>query len=241
MKKLIPVVLSMCLLLVPMAGPVSADAHGQPPAAAEPAAQPELSPVPDIEPEAPDMHPAAPGEEEPPEDDFVPGCVPADSALTDAIVLPVTALVLSMAEQDLTYDSRSDVFVWNALYYTLSLYGQMDDRAGLGGGELEFPSETAQDYLAALFAGAAGLPELPEELLDRVSYDPESDQFLLSQGDFGMAEVCLEALLRQPDGTCTASGVLAALEDGSVLCRFQVTLVENDTMFGFSICGLTLE
>lgn len=49
----------------------------------------------------------------------------------DAMVAPVNALVMCMVEQGLAYNDQDDVFLWNSLYYMLSLCGQMDERAEL--------------------------------------------------------------------------------------------------------------
>lgn len=256
MKKFIPVLLVLCLLLVPMAGNVSADDHEQtsfageqsPAAPAAPADPAEHAP--DREQPAENMPDSAPAEAETPameeeearEElvDYTPGSVPADSAPLDAILLPVNALVLSMVEQGMTYDDGSDEFVWNVLYYMLSLYGQVDSRVELVEDTLILPAETAQDYLAALFSGRSDLPALPESLTDRVVYDPENDQFLLARGDFGLAESRLGPVERAADGTCLVGGTLTALDTEEVLCTFRAVLAENDTMFGFSILDLTI-
>ena len=73
--------------------------------------------------------PAAPAAGE-----FIPGDVPAQSGTMDAMVAPVNALVMCMVEQGLAYNDQDDVFLWNSLYYMLSLCGQMDERAELTDG-----------------------------------------------------------------------------------------------------------
>ena len=75
--------------------------------------------------------PAAPAAGE-----FIPGDVPAQSGTMDAMVAPVNALVMCMVEQGLAYNDQDDVFLWNSLYYMLSLCGQMDERAELTDADL---------------------------------------------------------------------------------------------------------
>ena len=84
---------------------------------------------------------------------FPAGSVPAEAEWTEGIRLPVHALVLSMWEHDLAYDIGSAPFVWNALYYALSLYGEMDDRAQRTEEALLLPSEAVNDFARALFSG----------------------------------------------------------------------------------------
>lgn len=175
-----------------------------------------------------------------PEAEFVPGTVPAQSAALDGVIPPVNALVLSMLEQGLTYDDTDEVFLWNSLYYMISLYGQMDSRAELTDDMLIIPSETAADYAAALFSNYHGLPALPEQMQDRVSYDPDSDTYSLARGDAGLAEIRLDSVQELADGAVLVTGSLMALEDESSLCRFEAQLIPNQSMFGYSVCGLNI-
>ena len=216
MKKLIPVLLALCLLAAPMIVMVSAGNNEQviPQSFAS-------------ETNAPDVV-------------FLAGSVPADSKLTDAITLPIHALVLSMLEHELTYDVWSAPFVWNALYYALSLYGQTDERAQLTDEALLLPSEVVNDFSRALFAELNELPALPAELEGFVSCDPASDVYILALGDFALTRIQLDALAPLPDGSFALNGSLTSLEDGSPLCSFLITLVENDSMFGFSILDVSL-
>ena len=213
-KTWIPLLLVTALLAVPMAGGALAD--GQ-----EPASDPPVLSAPQA---------AAPEQELCPA-----GGAPAQSTRLDALYPPVNALVLSMVEQGMEYDERSDTFVWNVLYYMLSLYGQMDSRAQLTDQALVIPRETAQDFLAALFAGRGQLPDLPGDLSGRIRYDRSGDQFMLELGDAGLTECRLDALEPQMDGTCLLNGELVSLDSEETLYRFQVTLEENESMFGYAI------
>lgn len=210
MKNLIPFLLALYLLVAPMTARVSADDH-----TATASVVIDQTTNPDVA--------------------FPDGTVPADSERTDAILLPIHALVLSMTEHDMTYDAQSAPFVWNALYYTLSLCGEMDDRAQRTDDALLLPSEAVNDFARALFAGLEQLPDLPAELDGFISYDAAADTYHLWLGDFALTRTVLEGLTKQPDGTFAAQGTLLALEDDSPLCSFRITLLENDTMFGFSI------
>ena len=96
--------------------------------------------------------------------EFIPGDVPAQSGTMDAMVAPVNALVMCMVEQGLAYNDQDDVFLWNSLYYMLSLCGQMDERAELTDDMLILPAETVADYAGALFSNFDGLPALPREM-----------------------------------------------------------------------------
>ena len=175
-----------------------------------------------------------------PAEGYMPGDVPAESTAMDAMVPPINALVLCMLEQDLVYDEDSDVFLWNSLYYMVSLYGQMDTRAELTDDTLILPSETMRDYAAALFTNYAGLPALPAHLKDRVRYDAAQDCYYLARGDAGLSETRVDQANRLPGGLLQVSGALIALEDESELCRFHAVLSANDSMFGYSISDLEI-
>lgn len=216
MKKLIPLLLAVCLLVTPMMGKVSADDHDH-------AISPELF-------------------QQSAEQDmiFPAGSVPADSALLDGIQLPIHALVLSMTEHEENYDIQSPDFVWDGLYYALSMYGQADDRAQLTQDALLLPSESVHDFSRALFARLEVLPAIPAQLTDFISYESTTDTYRLSLGDFAQTQPQLGEPTPQSDGSFILDGTLTALEDGSPLCSFRVTLLENDTMFGFSILDVSL-
>ncbi len=203
MKKILCVLLSVCLLAIPMSASVLAD---------------DLNRAPQYE-----------------EVGFLPGSVPADSMVTDGISLPLTALALSMLEGDLPYDANSDFFVWNSLYYVLSLYGHEDDRAQVTEQSLLLPSECIGDFFGALFEGRQALPAVPAELTGKVNYDPSTDLYELALGDPALAAIELTSPAPTADGLFTLDGTLTAPGDGHILCSFRAVLAENDTMFGFSI------
>lgn len=173
------------------------------------------------------------------EEVFVPGDVPAESGAVDGMI-PINALVLCMLEQDLSYDETSEVFFWNGLYHMIGLYGQMDSRAEFTDDTLILPTETVEDYAAALYTNYSGLPQLPGELRDRVNYDPQTDSYLLSRGDAGLSETTVKTVKTLTNGEVQVTGALVALEDDSELCAFSATLTENDSMFGYSISALEI-
>lgn len=205
MKKLFCALLSVCLLALPMSASVLAE---------------DLSGTPRSQSESVG---------------FLPGSVPADSSLTDGISLPLSALALSMLEGDLAYDAGSDSFVWNALYYVLSLYGQEDDRAQVTEQALLLPSECIGDFFAALFANRQELPAIPADLTHKVTYDPGTDLYELALGDPALVAIDLTSPIPMADGLFSLSGTLTAPDSGKVICSFRAVLTENDTMFGFSV------
>ena len=218
MKKIVLMALVLSILVVPMTGKAFADDH-----------VPDTLPPVIVQHDSPDEQTG-----------FLPGSVPADSSVLDAIQLPVNALVLSMAEGGLVYNASSDDFVWNALYYALNMYGQTDDRAQLDNDSLILPSEAAQDFLCALFAGRSQLPPLPQTLSDRIGYNALTDQFCLTVGDVGLAQTIFETPVHSGNGLYTVDGCLTNPEDGSILCSFRITLIENESMFGFSVVNAVL-
>lgn len=207
MKKLLCILLSVSLLALPMSASVLAD---------------DLNATPPSVSQGEDMG-------------FLPGTVPADSALTDGISLPLSALALSMLEGGLTYDTNSSFFVWNALYYVLSLYGHEDDRAEVTEQALLLPSECVQDFFSALFGRCTELPAIPDELAHRVGYDPAEDRYSLALGDMALVDVNLTAPVPAEEGLFSLNGILTVPDTGAPVCSFRTLLEANDTMFGFSV------
>lgn len=170
----------------------------------------------------------------------VHGNIPAQADAAQAMYPAVHSLVLAMTENDLEYAPEDSEFLWTSLYYMLSLYGQMDERAELTDDMLILPAETVADYAGALFSNFDGLPALPREMNGRVSYDWQNDTFRLARGDAGLTETRLGEITELGGGRVQVAGALVSLEDESVLCSFTVDLVRNNSMFGYAISGLDI-
>ena len=121
----------------------------------------------------------------------------------------------------------------------LSLCGQMDERAELTDDTLILPSEMVRDYAAALYPQVEQLPGIPSPISQRIRYQASDDSYHLARGDEGLAEVVLQTPITLASGAVILTGQLNALEDGSVLRDFQVTLSPRDSMFGYVITDLT--
>lgn len=171
---------------------------------------------------------------------FQTGDAPAHSPLMESMTPPVTALVMCMLEQDITYNDEDAVFFWNGLYYMLSFYGQMDERAEFTDEKMTLPSEAVADYAAALFANFNGLPEIPAELADRIQYHPETDTYETQRGDMGLAQVLMHSADLQADGTFLVRGSVVYTVDNTDLAQFEAVLSETNRMFGYAINGLTV-
>lgn len=170
----------------------------------------------------------------------VHGNVPAQTDAAQAMTPAVHALVLAMTENHLDYDPSDSEFLWTSLYYMLSLYGQMDERAEFTDDTMILPSEMVRDYAAALYPDVAQLPEIPAPISQRIAYFASDDSYHLARGDEALIQVTVDDTQTQDNGQVILSGRMTALEDGSTLYTFQSTLSPRDTMFGFIIDSLTI-
>ena len=170
----------------------------------------------------------------------VHGNVPAQTDAAQAMTPAVHALVLAMAENQLSYDPGDPEFVWTSLYYMLSLYGQMDERAEFTDDAMTLPAEMVRDYAAALYPDAAQLPDIPSPISQRIAYSAADDSYRLARGDEGLIQVAVDHSQTQQNGQVILSGRMTALEDGSTLYTFQATLSPRDTMFGFILDSLAI-
>lgn len=170
----------------------------------------------------------------------VHGNVPAQSNAAQSMTPAVHALVLAMTENHLDYDPGDSEFLWTSLYYMLSLYGQMDERAEFTDDTMILPSEMVRDYAAALYPDVAQLPDIPSPISERISYSAAEDCYRLTRGDEGLIQVVVDGSQTQENGQVVLSGRMVALEDNSTLYTFQATLSPRDTMFGFIIDSLAI-
>ena len=104
--------------------------------------------------------------------DYLPGDMPAGTSPADAMAPALHGVLLAMMNHDVqSLDLSDGVLAWECLYNMLSLYGQLDSRSQMEDGLLLFPTETVQDYAAALDLSLEALPPLPQELTDRLTFD----------------------------------------------------------------------
>ena len=128
----------------------------------------------------------------------VHGNIPAQADAAQTMYPAVHSLVLAMTENDLEYAPEDSEFLWTSLYYMLSLYGQMDERAEFTDDTLILPSEMVRDYAAALYPQVEQLPGIPSPISQRIRYQASDDSYHLARGDEGLAEVSFRPPLRWP-------------------------------------------
>ena len=167
------------------------------------------------------------------------GSAPAQVDVSESMYPAVHALVLAMTENHLEYNPEDAEFLWTSLYYMLSLYGQMDERAELTDDTLILPGEVVQDYASVLYPDVSTLPEIPSPISERISYRAADHTYRLARGDEGLSQVTVDSPVYQDSGTVVVDGALKSLEDSSTLRAFQVTLLPRDCMFGYIITDLT--
>ena len=170
----------------------------------------------------------------------VQGNVPAQSQASQAMLPAVHALVLSMTENDLDFNPEDPQFLWTSLYYMLGLYGEYDQRAELTDESLILPTEVIQDYAAALYPDVSVLPEIPAPISERITYQSANDSYYLARGDAGLAEITVQSITTQSDGSEFMVGDLTYVVDGSALVSFEATLTPSDSMFGYILTDLTI-
>lgn len=167
------------------------------------------------------------------------GHVPATSTRTEAIAPAIHATLLAMEHQDVTsFDASNAALVWEALYNTLSMYGQLDERAEVLRDTLTVPSESVAD-VSALFGACLSSETLPTALQDRMTYNLDADQYQLVYGNDELADVVFTHCETE-DGITSVTGSLIYVVDQSSLADFSASIVDSDTLFGYTISELLL-
>ena len=173
--------------------------------------------------------------------DYIPGGVPAQVAAEQSMAPALHGVLLAMLNHDLTtFDPDNTALAWESLYNMLSLYGQLDNRSEYQSPDtLLLLSETVRDYTAALDLSFDSLGPLPQELGDRMTYDPVSDSYEVVCGNNDQAHFEIRQSVTH-GSTVQLSGALVYLADGSDLGQFEATLQSRDSMFGYAITSFTL-
>lgn len=179
--------------------------------------------------------------QEAPVQDFSTGDVPAELTPADSMAPALHGILLAMLNHDVRSFTLDDsVLAWESLYNMLSLYGQLDDRSETLGDDLLLPSETVQDYAAALDVSLDSLPPLPAGLKDRLTCRAAQGTYRVVCGndDLARLQVCQ---VRSEAGVLHLTGALVYEVDGQELARFQAELQPRDNMFGYAVAALTLD
>ncbi len=174
-------------------------------------------------------------------EEFVPGQVPAELSVTDAMSPAIHGVVLAMLNHDVnSFDASNQELAWESVYNMLSLYGQLDERSEYQGGDLVILSESVRDYAAAILPDVSVLNELPKGLDDRMSYNAQQDSFLVACGSDDLAELHLPSAPAD-NGQLRISGSLVYTVDGSELAQFDALFQMSDNMFGHTLVSLELK
>ena len=170
---------------------------------------------------------------------YVPGNAPAQTDV--ASMLPALhGVLLAMDNQGMTsFTADDDLLSWEMLYNLLSMYGQMDSRAWFEEDVLVLPGEAVLDYSAAILPAPLSPADLPEELSDRMVYDPEFDEFRLYCGSDDLSQVVIDECVENPAGV-SLSGRLVYLAEEETLLSFTAELTLHDNMFGYALTELTV-
>ena len=141
--------------------------------------------------------------------------------------------------------SRAYCLIYRTVHTVLPMMGHLDDVAlkGLAVKRQQpltaFHAKIAQKkraYAAALYPDVAQLPEIPQPIAQRISYNAASDCYDLARGDEGLSQINVS----QGADPNTLTGTMTSLEDGSVLLSFEVQVSPRDSMFGYIITNLTI-
>ena len=176
----------------------------------------------------------------------VQGAAPAapvdapDTGAAEAMAPAIHGALLAMSHLEADrFDPADGLLAWEALYNTLSLYGQLDERAEYAGEDLVFPAETAADFAAALLPGGMPGEAVPGELADRMSYISKSDSYRLVCGSDDLVQVTFSAS-QWTGEALLLDGALVYEPDGSQMLPFRAALQPRDNMFGFTLAELVL-
>ncbi len=169
-----------------------------------------------------------------------PASAQSDAGDFEAAVPPVDSLVMCMLERGYSYRPNSDDFFWASLYYMLGIYGSEDTRAVVEDDTIAFPSEVVSDYAASLFTQYSGLPEIPASLRESIDYDAATDSYVIARGDAGLSETVLGEGTPCGENSFLVPGQIVSLEDGSVICEFEVILTEGEHMFPYTVTDLLI-
>ncbi len=167
--------------------------------------------------------------------------------LTD-MTSTMDALVRCCADNGYSY-STDPWFFWTAMSYHLGAnYDLNRDQITVGSDSLRVPRSVVSEYVEALFADFSELPEIPQELHDRISYDQATDSYQVAKGEASLTQLVLGPSNIMDDGSVLVSATLISLnENRTPLSEWEIELIPNphlsttnDSAFHYSIISLEL-
>ncbi len=155
--------------------------------------------------------------------------IPSDETVVASMKDPIDSLARCMVENQTEYAPDDPEFFWTALYYFAGAYSSGHEGVELLADtyQLKVPTSVMEEYAIALFSDYKGLPDLPDALQGNVSYDAESDAYLLYEGDIGLSETRLSNIEPTEDGYTLTAELWGTDGEEALIAAFDVTLVRN--------------
>lgn len=143
-----------------------------------------------------------------------------------SMAAPIHALAETMLETEADYQPQNPEFFWNSLHFFLETYGNRHESVSLlDGGVKRVPRKTMQEHAIALFSEYDDLPELPESLSGRISYDESWDAYLVSPEECAPYTLAL-ADMSEKGGVYYLEASLSNAE-GETVGTWEVEMVKN--------------
>lgn len=137
-------------------------------------------------------------------------------------MLPILdSIILALDDSEMTYEPKEENFFWSVLYYVVVNYTDQVYMAELtDDGLIKVPSRSVQEVATACFADYDDLLNIPESLVDSITYDADWDAYMFSPSDRGMSSSEITDMSMNGD-TINVTMVL----DGVYTYKF--TLIDN--------------
>ena len=158
----------------------------------------------------------------------------------------VSALIMSMTENDLPYDPEDPAAFWTELAYLIGLDGDQNPYARRSGaGKLVLPASEVQKYAAAMFAAydrKEDLPEMPRDDM-MLRYLEEKDKYVLQPGDFGTSETRITHCQDEGKGVYTLQADFVDAETDEVISTWEVVMAKDkeasaDSMYHYRVADI---
>lgn len=153
------------------------------------------------------------------------------------------SLMRCMLENNTGYTKEDASFYWNALFYLIGGYFDLNELCTVEGEEIKVPAPVVEQYANALFADSKGLFDIPKNKQGIVRYDKEEDAYYFPMGDIGLSDTrVIQCEAGEKEGSYIIYAQLFDSVDKNVIKTYRFVVKPNvhankttESMFDYSV------
>lgn len=136
------------------------------------------------------------------------------------------SLMRYMVEHHTTYQKENPNFLWGALFYLASGYGQLEDSSVIKDGTICMTKEAVNTFANALSNKNESLPDIPKRWKENIHYQKNKKTYTFTLGDIGATETnIIQCEVGEQEGSYVVYAKLLDPNDNATLHFYRFVIV----------------